>query len=191
MKYVYIVRTGADKYKVGIANNVTSRVKTLQTGNAHPIRLVCTALVDDEYVIEGNLHQMMSEYRSDGGKEWFTLRADQAIELCIALNSHHGASVADFVLERLRQQIDGVIDGYANASRQARAFVRSGNGPVGDDELIARAQVIFAEEGRVSTSLLQRRLKVGYQRAARVVDAIRERDGGRAIEHSPSTIDVA
>lgn len=45
-----------------------------------------------------------------------------------------------------------------------------GNGDDGDDELYNEAVLIVKEAGKASASLLQRRLKVGYARAARLLD---------------------
>ncbi|GCE26236.1 hypothetical protein KDA_17200 [Dictyobacter alpinus] len=58
-----------------------------------------------------------------------------------------------------------------------------------EDELLDRAEDVVREQGRASISLLQRRLKVGYSRAARLIDLLEQRgiigqsvDGGRARE---------
>jgi len=45
-----------------------------------------------------------------------------------------------------------------------------GSGDDGDDELYSEAVIIVKEAGKASASLLQRRLKVGYARAARLLD---------------------
>jgi S-DNA-T family DNA segregation ATPase FtsK/SpoIIIE len=44
-----------------------------------------------------------------------------------------------------------------------------------DDELIAQAMQIIRETRRASTSSLQRRLRIGYTRAARIIDILEER----------------
>ncbi len=44
-----------------------------------------------------------------------------------------------------------------------------------DDELYAEAKTVVVESGKASASLLQRRLKVGYARAARLLDMLEER----------------
>ncbi len=43
------------------------------------------------------------------------------------------------------------------------------------DELLPAAVEVILETGQASTSMLQRRLKLGYSRAARLVDQLEER----------------
>ena len=58
-----------------------------------------------------------------------------------------------------------------------------------EDDLLDKAEEVVREYGRASISLLQRRLRVGYSRAARLIDLLEERgiighseSGGRARE---------
>jgi DNA segregation ATPase FtsK/SpoIIIE-like protein len=58
-----------------------------------------------------------------------------------------------------------------------------------EDDLLDRAEEIVRENGRASISLLQRRLRVGYSRAARLIDLLEQRgiigqseSGGRGRE---------
>jgi S-DNA-T family DNA segregation ATPase FtsK/SpoIIIE len=44
-----------------------------------------------------------------------------------------------------------------------------------DEELVEKCIEIIRQEKRASTSLLQRRLRLGYTRAARIVDILEER----------------
>jgi S-DNA-T family DNA segregation ATPase FtsK/SpoIIIE len=44
-----------------------------------------------------------------------------------------------------------------------------------DEELVARCLEIIRQEKKASTSMLQRRLRLGYTRAARVVDILEQR----------------
>jgi S-DNA-T family DNA segregation ATPase FtsK/SpoIIIE len=46
----------------------------------------------------------------------------------------------------------------------------------GDDELLAKALEIVIMEQKVSTSYLQRRLKIGYNRAAELIEALEDRN---------------
>lgn len=45
-----------------------------------------------------------------------------------------------------------------------------------DDDLYEDARLIVIEAGKASTSYLQRRLKVGYARAARLIDMLEDRN---------------
>ncbi|MFZ5597813.1 MAG: DNA translocase FtsK 4TM domain-containing protein [Bacillota bacterium] len=45
-----------------------------------------------------------------------------------------------------------------------------------EDEMLARAVEIFIETGHASISLLQRRLRIGYSRAARLIDIMEKRN---------------
>jgi S-DNA-T family DNA segregation ATPase FtsK/SpoIIIE len=44
----------------------------------------------------------------------------------------------------------------------------------GDEELLQRARELAMEHSRISASLLQRRLRIGYPRAARIIDMLEE-----------------
>ncbi|TSC68115.1 MAG: DNA translocase FtsK, partial [Parcubacteria group bacterium Gr01-1014_66] len=44
-----------------------------------------------------------------------------------------------------------------------------------DDDLYEEARALVVESGKASTSFLQRRLRLGYARAARLVDMLEER----------------
>lgn len=44
-----------------------------------------------------------------------------------------------------------------------------------DDELVEQAVTIIRETHRASTSSLQRRMRIGYTRAARIIDILEER----------------
>jgi S-DNA-T family DNA segregation ATPase FtsK/SpoIIIE len=44
-----------------------------------------------------------------------------------------------------------------------------------DEELVTKCLGIIKQEGKASTSMLQRRLRLGYTRAARVVDILEQR----------------
>lgn len=66
---------------------------------------------------------------------------------------------------------------------------RSSEGFELDDDLLDKAEEIVRENGRASISLLQRRLRVGYSRAARLIDLLEQRgiigrseSGGRGRE---------
>ncbi len=69
-KYLYLLK--ADKfYKIGVASNVKSRIKTLQTGCMYKIDLVSKWELDKPVVEERKLHKIFSSKRVHG--EWFKL----------------------------------------------------------------------------------------------------------------------
>lgn len=74
--------------------------------------------------------------------------------------------------ESVMQQID------SNAAKLAKAEKKeSGDSDGDEDELDSEfypALKIAVEEGRISSSLLQRKLKLGFQRAARIIDQLEE-----------------
>ncbi len=70
------------------------------------------------------------------------------------------------------------LDAPAPAAQSAGSFdemLVNGGGEDNDDELIEMAIQIIRETHRASTSSLQRRLRIGYTRAARVMDVLEER----------------
>lgn len=102
-----------------------------------------------------------------------------------------GCFVTDSEVERvvtfIKQGEKGEYDDHIMTEiEQSAAQVKgkggsSGAAPAGDadgtdsDELLEQAIAVVVEAGLASTSLLQRRLKVGYARAARLVDEMEEK----------------
>jgi S-DNA-T family DNA segregation ATPase FtsK/SpoIIIE len=70
------------------------------------------------------------------------------------------------------------VEGFLEAPREERAQIEGGDGSAegDDDELFDDAVRLVFEFGKASTSLLQRRLRIGYGRAAHLIDLM-ERDG--------------
>lgn len=71
--------------------------------------------------------------------------------------------------EEIARQIENMPVGKQSGNSN------SGNGGDGDEELIDAATEVVIEAGMASTSLLQRRLKLGYARASRIIDEMEER----------------
>lgn len=51
----------------------------------------------------------------------------------------------------------------------------SGDAPSGDDEILKKAIEVVVEAQSASTTLLQKRLKLGYARASRIIDELEEK----------------
>jgi S-DNA-T family DNA segregation ATPase FtsK/SpoIIIE len=96
------------------------------------------------------------------------------------------------VVEYLKKQ-DAELDTISfdeNQDSGADSFMRSltGSGDDSDDELLDDAKAAVLEAGKASTSYLQRKLRIGYSRAARLMDLLEEKgvigpqDGARPRE---------
>ena len=195
MKYVYLLRAGENHYKVGIALNVTKRIGSVQTGNPLPVELVCARLVADAETAERSIHESLHERKLNGGSEWFELTAQQALDLAVLINKYPEIDVTkqlavnDVIAgqrayeKRLEKKLDVVIRAHEDLRKQhERLLQTTPKHEAGiqhkvtktDDELYKRALDVLRRDGRASTSLLQRRLKIGYGRAARLIEMMQE-----------------
>ena len=115
----------------------------------------------------------------------------------MSVSFHHHLRNGDFVLNMVLEQIAelGIKDINVNASSLFDAHApilehienhgkkdqaeggsgSSGGGVDDDDEMLIPAIDVVVEMGQASTSMLQRRLKLGYARAARIIDIMEER----------------
>ena len=73
------------------------------------------------------------------------------------------------VIEKIQQAVDAKSDKGKGAASDAPVDGEDG------DELLPAAVEVVLETGQASVSMLQRRLKLGYSRAARLVDQMEER----------------
>ena len=68
-QYVYIIKCGNDRVKIGISNNPSKRLEQIQTGNPDKCELVSAYQSDDARETETILHSLLSDCRLEG--EWF------------------------------------------------------------------------------------------------------------------------
>ena len=66
-------------------------------------------------------------------------------------------------------------DLLAEAEQEAADLVPGGGPPLNVDPMVTEALALAREHTQLSTSLLQRRLRIGYPHAARVMDELEER----------------
>ena len=81
--------------------------------------------------------------------------------------SSQTAEYDDQILEEIERQ--------AEATGKLPAAAPAGAGSMTDDEMLPAAIECVVEAGQASTSLLQRKLKLGYARAARIIDEMEAR----------------
>ena len=90
------------------------------------------------------------------------------------VSEHETAAVVDFWKAQGEAEY---VEGFLEAPREERKeFEGDGSAEGDDDELFDDAVRLVFEFGKASTSLLQRRLRIGYGRAAHLIDLM-ERDG--------------
>lgn len=73
------------------------------------------------------------------------------------------------------QELDSISLEGGTDERGSGAFFDSVDGDDGDDDLYEEAKEAVISAGKASTSYLQRKLRVGYSRAARLMDLLEER----------------
>lgn len=200
MKYVYLVKSG-DDYKIGVATNLLARIKGLQTSNANRIELVTAKRTAKFAEYERHIHKLLYEWKTNGGTEWFNLPSERAIEISIIINQaptydeddinilkvlviesiEKQASVSNFMRNILEQftaekriEKNITIKNFAQVSKEVDAQNKTQQKILAEQELIGLAMQVFSKSGRASTSLLQRKLRIGYARAARIVEALED-----------------
>ncbi len=92
----------------------------------------------------------------------------------------HGAFVADDEVEAIATYLRGQgVPRYVEGITDVEAKAEGGadqTAPVGEDDLFDRAVAIVVRDRKASTSYLQRRLSIGYNRAADLIERM-EREG--------------
>jgi len=81
-------------------------------------------------------------------------------------------AVAKFIIDNNEGEIN---DLSVTESRELEGILSSPTGDEDEDDLLLEAMETVSEAGKASASLLQRRLKVGYARAARLLDIMESR----------------
>ena len=90
----------------------------------------------------------------------------------------HGPYVSEKEIER----VTGILRGQGKpdyieeiTSQEPAEGLLTQGGEGDEDELFNQAVEIIKTEGKASTSFLQRKLQIGYNRAARIIDMMEEK----------------
>ncbi len=89
------------------------------------------------------------------------------------LSSGEVRAVADFLRDQRKPQYNEEVLAQA-VKIGPRGVMMAGDGGSGDDEYYDEVVAFVVQSGKASSSLLQRRFKVGYARAARLMDMLEE-----------------
>jgi S-DNA-T family DNA segregation ATPase FtsK/SpoIIIE len=113
----------------------------------------------------------------------------------VYLSEEEVTKVAKFLKEQREPQYN---DEVLNQTSKLQVGVGGGAGGFGDDEddeMFESAAELVIQNGKASATLLQRRLRVGYPKAARLIDLLEDRgvigpaDGSRPREVLVSSLD--
>jgi len=80
----------------------------------------------------------------------------------------------DWLKARGRPEYNQALLNAMETDEEAVDAVLEEGGGNGDDDLYSRALAVVRRERKASTSLLQRKLNIGYGRAARLIDRMEE-----------------
>lgn len=181
---LYILRAGDSHYKVGVSSDVLKRIKSIQTSNQNKIELVLVRQVHNPRMMESEIHRWLKDHRANGGTEWFALEPTHAIDLVIKISSLEPETEIPNYLElrnilsrqlRLEERVEYL---------SKRLTPQSSNQPTSQllytietkktGSLIEEAKALLLSSGKASTSMLQRKLRIGYSHAARLMDELED-----------------
>ena len=94
---------------------------------------------------------------------------DEVQQVVSAIKSQCGSDYSTEVMEQIEKRAEQSGKGSADGAKSSTQDASDG------DELLPQAVEVILETGQASVSMLQRRLKLGYARAARIVDEMEER----------------
>lgn len=79
MDYVYLFEANG-LYKIGVTRDIPKRIRSLQTGNPHPIRLIDFCILVSGSVGEHEIFKHLNPKRLEG--EWFALTDEDVKIVC-------------------------------------------------------------------------------------------------------------
>ena len=154
---MYLIGDGQNNYKIGIAINPLQRLRDLNTGNPIYLTLLATfnlGLQNEATKIEQFIHKEMDLSKRQNG-EWFKL--------------------SSFDIKTLMMVCSDYIKYVPNQDDISKTLVKEEPKKISDENLYKEAVNIVKIQKRASASLLQQKMKIGYARAARLVDLLEER----------------
>lgn len=150
-----------------IKANITSRI-ALQVASQIDSRTILDTAGAEKLLGGGDLLFISSEYSKPKRIQGTYITEEEIHKVANFIREHNGeADESDVPFDE-----NGGNGGASEKRDVFDSFMDSNGGT--DDELYNEAVKIVTEAGKASASLLQRRLKVGYARAARLLDLMEE-----------------
>ena len=99
------------------------------------------------------------------------------VQGCFASNKDI-VSTLDFIKAQAQGEYDTeiieAVESFVPTSKGDRDDTSEGAAPGSDEDFIERAMEVAVNSGQLSTTMLQRKLKLGYAKAARIMDELEE-----------------
>ena len=145
-----------------IKANIPTRIAFAVTSSIDS-RTIIDSVGAEDLLGKGDMLFSMSALGAARRVQGVYLSTEEVNRLVNFLKAHGGSAQYD----------DAITEGEDGGSSSANASFVGGSGGGGDET--ERAIEVIRESGKASASLLQRRLSVGYARAARILDELEER----------------
>ena len=145
-----------------IKANIPTRIAFAVTSSIDS-RTIIDSVGAEDLLGKGDMLFSMSALGAARRVQGVYLSTEEVNRLVNFLKAHGGSAQYD----------DAITEGEDEGSGANASFVGGGSGGGGDET--ERAIAVIRESGKASASLLQRRLSVGYARAARILDELEER----------------
>ena len=160
--YLYIFKEKSDSsiYKIGISSEPFKRRSGINASNPNGVEMICCFLTGDRNKtlgFEKLIHTKLKKSKKNG--EWFKL---SQVEVLGVIN----------LIANNMSDTPFSIDIYnTNSHKKKSKAVKMDRT---DSKLIEIAKEIVMSECRASASLLQRKMSLGYARAARLIDILED-----------------
>ena len=94
---------------------------------------------------------------------------------CAFISEDEVKKVVEYLKKAYEDELPDTIELSGSIEKGGNLFGDSLGGDDGDDDLYEDARITVIESGKASTSYLQRKLGIGYARAAKLIDMLEER----------------
>jgi len=137
------------------------------------IALQVSSQIDSRTILDTGGAEKLLGY---GDMLWLSGEMSQPERLqCAYISEEEVKSIVKYLSNSYKDELPDEINLGNNVIAQENTIFSSMVNDEDDDEMYEEAREIVIQAGKASTSYLQRKLKVGYSRAARLIDMMEER----------------